>query len=92
MLGELVRQGFIVQRPGARDRRQRLLELTPRGASSSASSRRTSARASPRPIARPARAAVEGFRKVMLGIIVDGADRRRFDESSGGDGKRREGV
>src|SRR6185437_8079447 len=31
VLGQLVRQGFIVQRPGERDRRQRLLELTPKG-------------------------------------------------------------
>src|SRR5437016_12961851 len=31
VLGQLVRQGFIVQCPGPRDRRQRLLELTPKG-------------------------------------------------------------
>src|SRR6516165_6068610 len=31
VLGQLVRQGFIVQRHGARDRRQRLLELTDKG-------------------------------------------------------------
>src|SRR5271166_4059297 len=31
VLGELVQRGLIVQRPGAHDRRQRLLELTPRG-------------------------------------------------------------
>ena len=28
VLGQLVRDGFITQRPGPRDRRQRLLELT----------------------------------------------------------------
>ena len=32
VLGQLVRQGFIVQRPGSTDRRQRLLSLTDRGA------------------------------------------------------------
>src|SRR4030095_4490226 len=32
VLGQLVRQGFIIQRPGPRDRRQRLLELTTQGA------------------------------------------------------------
>src|SRR5215475_9459218 len=32
VLGQLIRQGFITQRPGPRDRRQRLLELTPQGA------------------------------------------------------------
>ena len=31
VLGQLVRQGFIRQRPGDRDRRQRLLELTEKG-------------------------------------------------------------
>ena len=31
VLGQLVREGFIVQHPGPRDRRQRLLELTPKG-------------------------------------------------------------
>src|SRR5580700_2325611 len=31
VLGQLVRQGFIVQHRGAQDRRQRLLELTERG-------------------------------------------------------------
>ncbi len=31
VLGQLVGQGFIVQRPGAHDRRQRLLELTAKG-------------------------------------------------------------
>ncbi len=31
VLGQLVRQGFITQRTGQRDRRQRLLALTPKG-------------------------------------------------------------
>jgi DNA-binding MarR family transcriptional regulator len=31
VLGQLVREGFVVQRPGQRDRRQRLLELTDKG-------------------------------------------------------------
>src|SRR5438034_5700334 len=31
VLGQLVRQEFIVQQPGSHDRRQRLLELTPKG-------------------------------------------------------------
>src|SRR5246127_485217 len=31
VLGQLVRQGVIIQRPGARDRRQRLLDLTSKG-------------------------------------------------------------
>src|ERR1700752_584487 len=31
VLGQLVRQEFVLQRPGPLDRRQRLLELTPKG-------------------------------------------------------------
>jgi DNA-binding MarR family transcriptional regulator len=78
VLGQLVRQGFILQRPGARDRRQRLLELTPQG------------RELERQLSAPQRArianayrqagapAVEGFRTVLLGVIAGEEDRRRF--------------
>jgi len=31
VLSQLVREGFVTQQPGPRDRRQRLLELTPAG-------------------------------------------------------------
>lgn len=79
VLGQLIRQEFILQRPGPRDRRKRLLELTPRG------------RELERQLSEPQRArianayqqagaqAVEGFRKVLLGIIAGEGDRRRFD-------------
>ena len=79
VLGQLVRQGFILQRPGARDRRQRLLELTPRG------------RELERQLSAPQRArianayrqagaqAVEGFRTVLLGVIAGEEDRHRFE-------------
>ncbi len=78
VLGQLVRQGFIVQRPGPHDRRQRLLELAPKG------------RELERLLSEPQRArianayrrggaqAVEGFRKVLLGVIAGEEDRRRF--------------
>jgi DNA-binding MarR family transcriptional regulator len=75
----LVRQGFIVQHRGAQDRRQRLLELTESG-------RELERRLSEPQRARVAAAyrkggsqAAEGFRKVLLAIIADAADRRRFD-------------
>jgi len=78
VLGQLVRQGFIVQRPGSRDRRQRLLELTSKGVELE---RQLSENQRQR-IARAYRAAgaqaVEGFRRVMLGIISSEADRQRF--------------
>jgi len=82
VLGQLIRQGFIIQRPGSRDRRQRLLDLTPRGHELE------------RQLSEPQRArvsnayrqagarAVEGFRRVLLGIIAEEHDRRRFDRTS----------
>jgi len=78
VLGQLVRQGFIVQHPGQHDRRQRLLELTLKG------------RELERQLSAPQRArvanayrqagaqAVKGFREVLLWIIADEEDRHRF--------------
>ena len=77
VLGQLVRQGFVAQQPGVRDRRQRLLELTPKGAELE----RLLSEGQRARIARTYRAAgaeaVDGFRKVLLGMI-DEADRARF--------------
>jgi DNA-binding MarR family transcriptional regulator len=79
VLGQLIRQEFILQRPGPNDRRRRLLELTAKG------------RELERELSEPQRTrvanaysqaggpAVEGFRKVLLGIIASDEDRRRFD-------------
>jgi DNA-binding MarR family transcriptional regulator len=79
VLGQLVRQGLIIQRPGDRDRRQRLLELTAAGRELE---RRLSAPQRAR-VAAAYRAAgasaVAGFRKVLLGIIAAEDDRRRFE-------------
>jgi DNA-binding MarR family transcriptional regulator len=82
VLGQLVRQGFIIQRPGARDRRQRLLDLTSKG-------RELERQLSEPQHVRVANAyrqagarAVEGFRKVLLEIIADEDDRHRFERSS----------
>jgi len=78
VLGQLVRQGFIIQHRGPQDRRQRLLELTEKG-------RELEGRLVGVQHARVAAAfrkagapAVEGFRKVLLGIIAGEDDRRRF--------------
>lgn len=82
VLGQLVDEGFVIQRPGSRDRRQRLLELTEKGIE-------LERQLTERQRARIARAyrdagaeAVEGFRKVMLGLIEE-ADRSRFPAKSG---------
>lgn len=78
VLGQLLRQGFIVQHRGVEDRRQRLLELTESG-------RELERRMSELQRARVGAAykkagapAVEGFRKVLLAIIAAEEDRRRF--------------
>jgi DNA-binding MarR family transcriptional regulator len=77
VLGQLVRDGFIRQKTGPRDRRQRLLELTQKGVELE----RQLSNAQRQRIARAYREAgaeaVDGFRKVMLGIIEE-ADRQRF--------------
>jgi DNA-binding MarR family transcriptional regulator len=77
VLGQLVRQGFIVQKPGATDRRQRLLSLTDLGADLE----RKLTEEQRALVARAYRAAgaeaVEGFRKVLTGLIND-SDRDRF--------------
>ena len=78
VLGQLVRQGFIVQHRGVEDRRQRLLELTESGHELE---RRLSELQRARVAAAFGKAgpqAVEGFRRVLLGIIADEEDRRRF--------------
>jgi DNA-binding MarR family transcriptional regulator len=84
VLGQLVRQGFIVQHRGVQDRRQRLLELTERGRDLE---RQLSAPQRARVAAAYRRAganAVDGFRKVLLGIIASADDRRRFDRGRSG--------
>jgi DNA-binding MarR family transcriptional regulator len=77
VLSQLVRENLISQKPGTRDRRQRLLELTPKGAELE----RRLSEAQRALVARAYRAAgaeaVEGFRKVMLGLIND-RDRTKF--------------
>jgi DNA-binding MarR family transcriptional regulator len=77
VLSQLVSENFITQRPGSRDRRQRLLELTEKGIE-------LERQLTERQRARIARAyreagaeAVEGFRKVLLGLVEE-ADRARF--------------
>ena len=77
VLGQLVREGYIVQRPGTSDRRQRLLELAPKGAELE----RRLTEDQRALVARAYRAAgaeaVDGFRRVLLGLVNE-ADRGRF--------------
>jgi DNA-binding MarR family transcriptional regulator len=84
VLGQLVEQGLVAQETGTRDRRQRLLTLTPAGIE-------LEKRLSAPQRARVARAyreagaeAVAGYRKVLLGLI-DADDREAILKSIGGD-------
>ena len=77
VLGQLVREGFILQRQGKRDRRQRLLTLTAKG-------KRLEQRLSSDQRERLARAfaaagagGVEGFRRVLAEMINEHDRRRR---------------
>jgi DNA-binding MarR family transcriptional regulator len=78
VLGQLVREGYVSQRTGPADRRQRLLELTAKGGDLE---RRLSEKQRAL-IARTYRAAgaeaVEGYRKVLLGML-DSLDRAKFE-------------
>lgn len=81
VLGQLVRRGFIVQHRGEADRRQRLLELTGSGRDLErrlSEPQRRRVAAAYRQAGGPA---VEGFRKVLLGIIASAEDRRRFERA-----------
>ncbi len=82
VLGQLVRQGFVLQTPGSRDRRQRLLELTKNGLALERDLSENQRRRVARAYREAGPDAVEGFRKVMLAIIGDVADRRHFDRET----------
>ncbi|HWT99145.1 MAG TPA: MarR family transcriptional regulator [Terriglobales bacterium] len=80
VLGQLVRQGFIVQRPGTIDRRQRLLSLTELGADLERKLTEEQRALVARAYKAAGAEAVDGFRKVMLGMINE-ADRAKFRAS-----------
>ncbi|MDY0883884.1 MarR family winged helix-turn-helix transcriptional regulator [Dongia soli] len=77
VLGQLVRQGFITQRPGTIDRRQRLLSLTELGADLERKLTEEQRALVARAYKAAGAEAVDGFRKVALGMINEG-DRSRF--------------
>jgi DNA-binding MarR family transcriptional regulator len=83
VLGQLLRQGFIVQKPGARDRRQRLLELTPKGVELERELSENQRQRVAKAYREAGAQAVDGFRKVMLGIMASEADRAKFARPPG---------
>lgn len=78
VLGQLVREGFVTQRPGRHDRRQRMLELTDEGRALERELSENQRRLIARAYREAGAEAVEGFRRVMLGMI-DEADRPRLE-------------
>ncbi len=79
VLRQLVDEGYIEQRPGPKDRRQRLLALTERGREFEQQLTENQRARIGRAYREAGAEAVEGFRKVMLGIVSSPADRDRFD-------------
>ncbi|HVZ01221.1 MAG TPA: MarR family transcriptional regulator [Dongiaceae bacterium] len=81
VLGQLVRQGFIIQRHGVTDRRQRLLHLTDRGTDLERKLTEDQRALVARAYRSAGAEAVEGFRKVLTGMINE-TDRERFKPQS----------
>jgi DNA-binding MarR family transcriptional regulator len=88
VLSQLVRQGFIVQRAGQRDRRQRLLELTEKGVELERQLSENQRIRVANAYREAGAQAVDGFRKVMLGIIGNAEDRLKFERSGAAARKR----
>ena len=77
VLSQLVQDGYIQQRPGKRDRRQRLLELTEKGKELERQLTRTQRERIARAYREAGAEAVAGYRKVLLGLI-DETERRKI--------------
>ena len=76
VLGQLVREGFIVQHEGKEDRRQRLLELTPRGITLERRLSDSQKKRFAEAYLSAGAEAVDGYRKVLMGMISE-EDRER---------------
>lgn len=77
VLSQLVRESFVVQHQGTRDRRQRLLELTEKGRDLERQLTENQRHRIARAYQDAGPEAVEGFWKVMLNIC-NARDRKRF--------------
>lgn len=85
VLSQLVREGFIVQKPGTTDRRQRLLSLTDKGAELERKLTEDQRALVARAYKAAGAEAVEGFKKVLLGLVNE-EDRARFQGPVAGGG------
>ncbi|CCG08714.1 MarR family winged helix-turn-helix transcriptional regulator [Pararhodospirillum photometricum] len=87
VLSQLIEEELIVQHRGLRDGRQRLLELTEKGVELERQLTEAQRRRFARAYREAGAEAVEGFRKVMMGMI-DGPARERFAPPPPGPGER----
>ncbi len=78
VLGQLVRQGFVVQRADRRDRRRRLLDLTDRGRELERQLSENQRRRMARAYRNAGAESVEGFRTVLRNLM-DERDRTRLE-------------
>lgn len=79
VLSQLVQEGYIDQRQGTVDRRQRLLELTDKGRELERQLTENQRERFAKAYREAGAEAVAGFRSVMLGMLSDDDDRARFD-------------
>lgn len=90
VLGQLVREGFIEQKTGLQDRRQRLLTLTEKGEALERELTEQQRALIAAAYREAGAESVEGFRKVMLGMMEE-KDRKRFEDDGPGGVSRRAG-
>jgi DNA-binding MarR family transcriptional regulator len=90
VLGQLVREGFIDQKTGVQDRRQRLLTLTEKGEALERELTEQQRALIAAAYREAGAESVEGFRKVMMGMM-DEKDRKRFEDDGPGGLRRRAG-
>ena len=78
VLSQLIREGFIEQTQGVTDRRQRLLSLTEKGKMLEERLTENQRRRIARAYDNAGVESVDGFRKILLGIMSSDDDRARF--------------
>ncbi len=79
VLSDLIREEIIRQDKGTEDRRQRLLSLTEKGRDFEVQVSQNQRDRIAKTYAAAGPEAVEGFRKVLLGMISDPADVKKFE-------------
>jgi DNA-binding MarR family transcriptional regulator len=89
VLSQLIRQGFVAQRPGLSDRRLRLLELTGKGLELEHQLTENQRALIAKAYCETGAEAVKGFRMVMQSLI-NPADRHRFAPAGHGQGGKHE--